>query len=348
VEVFAFDTTNNRISQSLYGLTLNGPFASRGIQDDATAKRLFLTDTLTRTTNPTLVEFPNSTSTVLPGYGGDAPYIGQRVAVQYQGTNVARSGITLVGQAGANYCAAGMVCIPEGTSPGSRLSFLVNTAANFGPMTEAWYFANGGHLIPASGSRSIGFNNAGQAPSNIYSQSSVVVVSDERTKTDVVPIDTVQAISLIQHLAPETFRTTEKWVEEQQPLTAEEYRAVREQQLKQGGVYLESTQLAALLDEETNAYEQGQRPLLHKIVSSKTGGQRRHSGFRAQAVRQALLDSGLDPAETALFTLADPSDDESNMALRYEELIAWLTAALQGALTEIDGLKTRVTTLETA
>ena len=78
-------------------------------------------------------------------------------------------------------------------------------------------------------------------------------------------------------------------------------------------------------------------------VYESRAGARKHWGFIAQEVKQAVDDAGVDFAG---WTLADKDDPDSTQSLRYEEFIAPLTKALQEAIAEIETLKTKVAALE--
>ena len=85
-------------------------------------------------------------------------------------------------------------------------------------------------------------------------------------------------------------------------------------------------------------------------VYNSRDGARRHWGFIAQEVKQAVDDAGVDFAG---WSLADKDDPDSRQSLRYEEFIAPLTKALQEAIAKIETLETqnadllaRVTALE--
>ena len=78
-------------------------------------------------------------------------------------------------------------------------------------------------------------------------------------------------------------------------------------------------------------------------VYESRAGARKHWGFIAQEVKQAVDDAGVDFAG---WTLADKDDPDSTQSLRYEEFIAPLTKALQEAITKIETLEAKVAALE--
>ena len=80
-------------------------------------------------------------------------------------------------------------------------------------------------------------------------------------------------------------------------------------------------------------------------VYESRNGARRHWGFIAQEVKQAVDDASVDFAG---WSLADKDDSDSTQSLRYEEFIAPLTKALQQAIAKIETLETKVAALEAA
>lgn len=76
------------------------------------------------------------------------------------------------------------------------------------------------------------------------------------------------------------------------------------------------------------------RPRTYKIKK----GQRRHHGFIAQEVKQALDECGVD---SAIWTQADVEDALSQQALRYEEIIAPLVRAVQELDAKVEALSER-------
>ena len=80
-------------------------------------------------------------------------------------------------------------------------------------------------------------------------------------------------------------------------------------------------------------------------IYESRAGSRRHWGFIAQEVKQAVDDAGVDFAG---WSLADKDDLDSTQSLSYEEFIAPLTKALQEAIAKIETLETKVAALEAA
>lgn len=96
------------------------------------------------------------------------------------------------------------------------------------------------------------------------------------------------------------------------------------------------------------------RPVAYKLVEGKnvisknrrggyehnsTPGTRRHFGLIAQEVRAALVKHGVDDA--AFWILSDPADPLSSQALRYEELISPLIAAIQELSARVNALEAK-------
>jgi hypothetical protein len=88
-------------------------------------------------------------------------------------------------------------------------------------------------------------------------------------------------------------------------------------------------------------------------VAAESAGKRTHYGFFAQEVKQALdqinqarTATGLPAAEFAGWVKADPSDPESNEALRYEEFTAIIVKAAQELNERLVAIETRMAALE--
>ena len=79
-------------------------------------------------------------------------------------------------------------------------------------------------------------------------------------------------------------------------------------------------------------------------VYESRDGVRRHWGFIAQEVKQAVDDASVDFAG---WSLADKDDPDSTQSLRYEEFISPLTKALQEAIAKIETLETQNTAQQT-
>lgn len=108
--------------------------------------------------------------------------------------------------------------------------------------------------------------------------------------------------------------------------------------------------------DDYEAFFRALKPCSYKLKRGTSG--RRHTGFIAQELEQALLDSGKTSADLAAYCY-DPdarryesTDMDSKTAptgcykIRYSELIALNTAMIQKLMAEVDALKTHVAELE--
>lgn len=141
--------------------------------------------------------------------------------------------------------------------------------------------------------------------SAIYSSSSTITTSDERTKKDIS--DSQLGLAFINDLRTIQYRQTvaerivrDNWVE------VEPARVITDD-------YGNEIHLQAVMENQ-------------KIVEDRPGV-RVHFGLPAQQVRQVLEKHGVPDA--AMWVLADKNDPRSQQALRYEELIAPLIKAVQ-------------------
>jgi len=82
------------------------------------------------------------------------------------------------------------------------------------------------------------------------------------------------------------------------------------------------------------------KPRLFRFKDGESG--RLHSGFIAQEVEEAAIDSGIDNKDLAFICI----DENGNYGLRYEELIAIQTQVIQDLLKKVDDLSERVEDLE--
>ena len=86
--------------------------------------------------------------------------------------------------------------------------------------------------------------------------------------------------------------------------------------------------------------EHGRAIFQHKNIP----GRRRHWGFIAQEVKQAIDESGVE--DFAGWSIADINDPESTQSLSYEQFIAPMVKAIQELSTEVKSLKTKIHELE--
>ena len=108
--------------------------------------------------------------------------------------------------------------------------------------------------------------------------------------------------------------------------------------------------------DDYEAFFRALKPCSYKLKRGTSG--RRHTGFIAQELEQALLDSGKTSADMAAYcydpdarryesTDMDPKTAPTGCyKIRYSELIALNTAMIQKLMAEVDALKTHVAELE--
>lgn len=108
--------------------------------------------------------------------------------------------------------------------------------------------------------------------------------------------------------------------------------------------------------DDYEAFFRALKPCSYKLKRGTSG--RRHTGFIAQELEQALLDSGKTSADLAAYcydpdarryesTDMDPKTVPTGCyKIRYSELIALNTAMIQKLMAEVDALKTHVAELE--
>ncbi|KQV48985.1 tail fiber domain-containing protein [Massilia sp. Root335] len=133
----------------------------------------------------------------------------------------------------------------------------------------------------------------------VYSMTGVITSSDSRNKVDIIP--TELGLDFINALRPVSYR------------------------LKVGH--------NAVTTYEMEGADEDGTPLKPQVDVVPQSGVRRHYGLIAQEVREALLAHGVDNA--ALWTLSDIDNEDSQQALRYEELISPLIRAVQELSTRL-------------
>jgi len=94
------------------------------------------------------------------------------------------------------------------------------------------------------------------------------------------------------------------------------------------------------LEEKHIAFLKALRPVQYKFKDGSSG--RTHTGFIAQEVEEAVKESGMTDKDMA----AVVKDSEGKYYLRYEEIIAIQTKAIQDLMEEVKSLQTRVAKLE--
>ena len=111
----------------------------------------------------------------------------------------------------------------------------------------------------------------------------------------------------------------------------------------------------ASLDMEAMSFIRALRPVEFRLIDGKCTlpgidenggkiaatrireGRRKHWGFIAQEVKEAMTQAGIDDA--GVWSLADKDDPDSTQSLRYEELIAPLVKAVQVLAAKVEALE---------
>lgn len=147
-----------------------------------------------------------------------------------------------------------------------------------------------GQVNPSS-SNSYSLGDSGHIWTTAYLNSAPVVTSDRRTKTDIE--DVPLGLNFIMSLRPVQYKQA----------VAENVVEVTQVKPTRGNPYPAAT-----------------------VSTTPRAGARYHYGLISQEVKEALNAAGVD---AGIWTLADPADENSAQALRYEELIAPLIKAVQ-------------------
>ena len=193
-----------------------------------------------------------------------------------------------------------------------RMSFSgENFSWTAGPNREYEIRIGAAGVFRAENDNSLPLGSANKRWSVVYSATGTINTSDERTKTDIT--DSVLGTDFIKSLRPVSY----KWIVGG---TEPRYKVSRK------GVK------TIIKDENDNP------------VYDEVPGVRTHYGFIAQEVKQAVDASGVE--DFAGWVLEDKEDPDSGQSLRYTELIAPLTKALQESIAKIEELEQRVRDLE--
>ena len=156
----------------------------------------------------------------------------------------------------------------------------------------------------------------GQAPSNrwrrLYSNNTTISTSDIRLKTNV--IDSPLGLDFINNLRPVAY----KWIEGSKEIAK---------------------------DEDGNEIQIGTdsygKPIYQTI---SIPGVRRHYGFIAQEVKEAIDDAGVD--DFAGWVKDNLSDPESYQSLSYEQFTSPIVKAIQELSQKISSIESRLDALE--
>lgn len=198
--------------------------------------------------------------------------------------------------------------IASGATPGAAL--LATTAAGAVSTTQRWVLADSsGNMFPLT-DNAYSMGKSGFRTSAVWSATAAIQTSDGREKTDVA--DETLGLDFICSLRPVSYR----WIEGGKRVVRQVYYNPDGSEVPEG-----------------EAPSEGSIP--GPIITESIPGARTHHGFIAQEVKTALPE-GVDFAG---HILADPSDPDSQQALRYTELIGPLVKA-------VHDLKARIVALE--
>ena len=136
---------------------------------------------------------------------------------------------------------------------------------------------------------------------DVYAQNAPIVTSDKRQKRSISPL--ALGLEFVERLKPVSFR-------------------------------LASAQAVPAGEATTDG-----EPMVPVESFTYTEGKRTHMGFLAQDVRDSLAAAGVP--DYAVWCLADPADADSKQSLRYEELIAPLTRAVQELAQRVRALENK-------
>jgi len=186
--------------------------------------------------------------------------------------------------------------------------------------TERARITSGGNLIPGA-NNAYSFGDGSTRWTEIFAVSGTINTSDAEAKTDIE--EDVPSWDFVQALRPVSYR----W-------------KVRKNEIVQVEDGTETVEIPAELDDEGNEIAPArteERPTFRTETIAHPGV-RRHLGFLAQDVKQALGD-----ADYGLYIYNEESDEHG---LRYDQFAPVLVKTLQEAMTRIEALETRLAALE--
>ena len=207
----------------------------------------------------------------------------------------------------------------QNTTSGGHIDFYTNSAVRnrFLYNGQGTAFSNQSRVYPET-DNAVDLGSSGNRYDDVYATNGTIQTSDSRLKQEVVT--SVLGIDFIKALRPVSY----KWIE--------------------------GKKVPIVDGTDENGDNIYRSDADGNWVYNSRAGARRHWGFIAQEVKQAVDDAGVDFAG---WSLADKDDSNSTQSLRYEEFIAPLTKALQEAIAKIETLETqnadllaRVTALE--
>ncbi len=160
--------------------------------------------------------------------------------------------------------------------------------------------------------------NANNTTQTLTINNAVITTSDSREKIEIN--NSILGIDFIKSLRPVSYKFK---IKERKPILEKD---------ENGNVILDDNGNSTYVRDKNN-----------EIIYESFPGLRSHYGFIAQEVKQSVDNAGVDFAGWVIEDLENP---ESKQGLRYEELIAPLTKALQEALIKIETLEQKVLVLE--
>jgi hypothetical protein len=205
------------------------------------------------------------------------------------------------------------------TTAGGHIDLYTNNAVRnrFLYNGQGTEFSNQNRVIPTT-DNAVDLGASGARWDDVYATNGTIQTSDSRLKREVET--SVLGIDFVKALRPVSY----KWIE--------------------------SKKIPIVDGTDENGDNTYRTDADGNWVYESRDGARRHWGFIAQEVKQAVDDASVDFAG---WSLADKDDSNSTQSLRYEEFISPLTKALQEAIAKIETLETqnadllaRVTALE--
>lgn len=197
----------------------------------------------------------------------------------------------------------------QNTTSGGHMDFYTNSAVRnrFLYNGQGTVFSNQSRVYPET-DNAVDLGSSGQRYDDVFATNGTIQTSDSRLKREVET--SVLGIDFVKALRPVSY----KWIEGKKVPIVDG--------TDENGDNIYRT------DADGN------------WVYESRDGARRHWGFIAQEVKQAVDDASVDFAG---WSLADKDDPDSTQSLRYEEFIAPLTKALQEAITKVETLETQNT-----
>ena len=200
----------------------------------------------------------------------------------------------------------------QNTTAGGHIDLYTNNAVRnrFLYNGQGTEFSNQNRVIPTT-DNAVDLGSSGARWDDVYATNGTIQTSDSRLKQEVET--SVLGIDFVKALRPVSY----KWIE--------------------------GKKVAIVDNVDENGDNVYRTDADNNWVYDSRDGARKHWGFIAQEVKQAVDDAGVDFAG---WTLADKDDPDSTQSLRYEEFIAPLTKALQEVIAKNEALEARIAVLE--